>query len=193
MPPTLSPSAPWSQPAITFAPNAQDNSPTGPQTLQTFICDQGGLGTGSSQFVSALHHLWLQLSISEKSDVQVGVNFNNVSGLRPSQMMIDYKGDVNNTFGPWLVISYQLPSGKVAGKVVSFTQAQPLSGAPEGFNRIAFTGEGLGLPAGTNLRALEIIAIGENASGTITLGDVTVNGVTAGKLTTPQLTCDFVP
>jgi hypothetical protein len=178
---------------MTFAPNAQDNSPAGPATLQPFICDQRGLGTGSSQFVSALHHLWLQLSISEKSDVQVGVNFNNVAGLRPAQIMIDYKGDVNDTFGPWLVLSYQLPSGKVAGKVVSFTQGQALSGAAEGFNRIAFTGDGLGLPAGTVLRALEIIAIGENASGTVTLGDVTTNGVAAGKLMNAQMTCDFVP
>lgn len=178
---------------MTFAATAQENNPAGPPTLQPFICDQGGLGTGSSQFVSALHHLWLQLSIAEKSDVQTGVNFNNVSGLRPTQIMIDYKGDVNDTFGPWLVVSYQMPSGKVAGKVVSLTQGQALSGAPEGFNRIAFTGEGLGLPTGTTLRALEIIAIGENASGTITLGDVTVNGVTAGKLMTAQMTCDFVP
>ncbi len=161
--------------------------------MQAFICDQSGLSTGSSQFITAKHHLWLQLSISEKSDIQVGVNFNNVSGLQPAQLMIDYKGDVNDTFGPWLVISYQMPSGKVAGKVVSFTQGQAVSGAPEGFNRLAFTGEGLGLSGGTTLRALEIIAIGENASGTITLGDVTVNGVTAGKLMNPQLTCDFVP
>jgi len=168
-------------------------NPVSKPTLQPFICDEDGAGTGTSQFISSIGHLWLQMAISDKSNVEVGVSFNNVSGQPLSEILVDLKGDLNNTFGPWLVLSYRLPTGKIAGRVVSFSQAKSVSGAPEGFNRIAFTGNDLGLPPGTIMRAMEIMAIGENASGSITVGDVTVNGITAGKLMNTQTTCDFVP
>ena len=203
-PPVLLLSAPPPLPLILPSTQADDGNwsnlaiastlpPSVAPSLQPFVCDEAGAGSGTAQFVSASGHLWLQLAIDEKSDVVIGTVFNNVQGLQLTSLVLDYKGDVNNTFGPWLVVSYKLPSGKLAGRVVPFTQASTASGAPDGYNRIAFTPSNLSLPQQVTINSLEIIAIGENSTGSISLGDITVNGAKSSQLMTTKATCEFVP
>ncbi|MGH9548349.1 MAG: hypothetical protein ACRD3W_03200 [Terriglobales bacterium] len=168
------------------------DAPTGP-TLQAFVCDDDGCSTGTAQFVGSLGHLVLNLSIAEKSDVEVGAVVKNVNGLPAGEVQVDYRGQVNADFGPHLIFTYVLPNSKVAGRVVPFVQGAPIAGAPEGYTRLSFKGIDMGMVPGTTLRSLEILGIGENGGGSTTIDTVTVNGVTAAKAMSTQNTCDYVP
>ncbi|HEY9775295.1 MAG TPA: hypothetical protein V6C81_16130 [Planktothrix sp.] len=165
----------------------------GEPNYQPFICDESGAGSGSASFVSSLRHLSLSLSVGDNSQVIVGANFGNVQGLPPKEIVIDYRGQANSTFGPFLLLSYYLPNAKLSGRVVPFMQAKNGKDAPEGYTRAIFRGQDLELPEGATIQSMEMIGIGENGGGSVTIGDVTVNGAAASKLLSTQNTCDFVP
>ena len=131
-------------------------------TQQPFVCDENSCGTGSASFVSSTGHLSLQLSVAENSSVIVGSVFKNIAGTPLVNIVIDLKGTMNTTFGPYLVITYRLPAGKIAGRV-------------------------------TTIQGLELIGIGENSGGSVTVSDVTIGGAIAGKSLTTLNTCDCVP
>jgi hypothetical protein len=163
-------------------------------TQQPFVCDENNSGTGSASFVSSAGHLSLQLNIAENSSVVVGSVFKNIAGTALTSIVIDFKGTVNETFGPYIVIIYRFPAGKVAGRVVPFS-AGSVAPSPTkgGFMRTVFTAKNLELPEGTTIQGLEIIGIGENSGGSVTISDVTIGGAQTGKALNTVNTCDCVP
>ncbi len=100
---------------------------------------------------------------------------------------------MNNTFGPYLVITYRLPSGKLAGRVIPLTQGFVSTNQATGLTRVQFNRKNLDLADGTTIQTLELIGIGENSGGSVTVSDVTVGGALAGKSLTTLNTCDCVP
>jgi hypothetical protein len=201
-PPVMVPPAALQSPFLFPAPTSppkfpeqkvQEQRPQGDPTYQPFVCDENGAGTGNASFVSSLKHFSLNLSVGDASQVIVGAVFGNVSGAPPKEIVVDYRGQVNSTFGPYLLLSYYLPNAKLAGRVVPFAQAKNGNNAPEGFTRAVFRGQDMGLPEGTTIQSMEMIGIGENGAGNVTIGDVSVNGAIAAKLLSTQSTCDFVP
>jgi hypothetical protein len=181
---------PTPQPAETEVSDPQNS---GHPTLQGFICDEAGSGTGSASFVSSLKRLALQLSVADSSSAIVGASLGNVSGMASDEILVDYKGQVNSTFGPYLLLSYNLPNSKQAGRVVPFPEGKSVDGAPEGYARVSITGKDLGLPDGTKIQSLEIIALGENGGGNVTIADVSIDGIKATKLVGTQMSCQYVP
>jgi hypothetical protein len=162
-------------------------------TQQPFVCDETGVGSGTATFVSSLGHFSLQLNIASTSPVEVGCVFQNVSGLPLQDISIDYQGELDTTFGPYMAITYRLPAGKLAGRVLSFSEADIGPSPSKGLSRATFDGAGLGLPQGTTIQSLEFIAIGENDGGSLTISDVFINGAATSKLLKTLNTCEFVP
>jgi hypothetical protein len=162
-------------------------------TYQPFVCDEALTGQGAASFVSSLKHFSLQLSVGDSPSVIVGAVFGGVAGVAPDEIVIDFKGQANTTFGPYLLLSYTLPNGKVAGRVLPFVQGKPGAGATGGFTRVVFRGADMGLPSGTTIRSMEIIALGENGGGNVTIGDITIDGVTCSKTLASLSTCEYVP
>jgi hypothetical protein len=162
-------------------------------TQQPFVCDENSCGTGSASFVSSTGHLSLQLSVAENSSVIVGSVFKNIAGTPLVNIVIDLKGTMNTTFGPYLVITYRLPAGKIAGRVIPVVHGLVSTNQTSGFTRVVFNSKNLELPDGTTIQGLELIGIGENSGGSVTVSDVTIGGAIAGKSLTTLNTCDCVP
>lgn len=174
------------------APSVLADPQQGP-VEQAFICDEEGCGTGTAQFVSFAGDLLLNLSIGEKSNVQVGAVVQNIVGLPANTVQVDYKGTADANVGPHMILNYYLPGGKLAGRVIPFVQGKSASGAPSGFSRVVFNGGDLGIPSGAVWQNIEVLLIGENGNGSTSIDSIKVNGVAAAKLMNTQNTCDFVP
>lgn len=160
---------------------------------QPFVCDEGLTGAGSASFVSSSGRFSLELTIAEQSRVQVGSVFKNVYLIPLEEIAIDYKGQTNETFGPFLVVTYKVPKGKISGRVLPFS-GQPGTQSPsKGYTRISFTRKDMNLPVGTTLQGMEIIAIGENGGGSVTLSDVFINGEVVKRSLNTLNSCDVVP
>lgn len=121
----------------------------------------------------------------------MGSTFKNLSGQALHSIAITFKGATSDTFGPYIVLTYRLPGGKSAGRVIPFSQGSLTT--VNGQTTATFTPTGLELPDNTVIQDLEIIAIGENGGGSVTISDVSVNGTLVGKLLTTLNTCDALP
>jgi len=188
----LASTALWFAVALAGMPAVSADAPAA-INQQPFVCDESGVGSGAAIFVSSLGHFSLQLNVADSSPVEVGCVLQNVAGLTLQTVAVDYQGNIETTFGPYMAITYRLPGGKLAGRVVPFTEADIAPSPSKGLSRATFDCGNLGLPQGTTIQTLEFIAIGENDGGSVTISDVFVNDTATGKLLKTVNTCDFVP
>ncbi len=173
--------------AAAFGQSAPSTDPT----QQPFVCDEEGAGTGSASFVNLSGHFSLQLNIVDSSPVVVGSLLKNVANTPFHSVAVKFRGAVSDSFGPYIVLTYRLPSGKSAGRVVPFDHTS--MSTANGVTTASITPTALEIPDGSTIQSLEIIAIGENSAGSVTINDVLINGSVAGKTLSTISSCDAVP